>query len=96
MKSLKILFVIISIGLCAISCNKDEEKPINVEVVGTIQQQGITTYQYGTHVITGYALRSSNIDLDNYIGQTVTVIGHLVEGYPIEGGPDYIEVEEIE
>lgn len=68
---------------------------MKVEATGKIQKQGITTYQYGTHVIAGYTLRSSAIDLDNYIDQTVTVVGHLIEGYPIEGGPDYLEVEEI-
>ncbi|MFT6336607.1 MAG: hypothetical protein ACJATI_003366 [Halioglobus sp.] len=68
---------------------------MKVEATGTIQEQGMTTYQYGTHVIDGYALRSSIVDLANYIGQSVTVIGHLIEGYPIDGGPDYFEVEEI-
>tara|TARA_B100000795_G_C22438197_1_gene300825 strand:- start:195 stop:476 length:282 start_codon:yes stop_codon:yes gene_type:complete len=82
----------ILICLSVSSCNKDEN---NVETNGTIQKQGITTYQYGTHVITGYALRSGTLDLDNYIGQTVTVVGYLVKGYPVDGGPDYIEVEEI-
>ena len=68
---------------------------MRIEATGKIQQQGITTYQYGTHCLAGYALRSSVINLNNYIGQTVTVVGHLVEGYPIEGGPDFLEVEEI-
>ena len=74
------------------SCDK---KSSAIEATGTIQQQGITTYQYGTHVIPGFALRSNTIDLDSYIGQTVTVIGRLIDGYPVENGPDYLEVEEI-
>ena len=76
-------------------CNREENNWINVEVNGTIQKQGITSYQYGTHVLPGYALRSGSLDLDNYMGQVVTVVGYLVEGYPVDGGPDYIEVEEI-
>ena len=66
-----------------------------VEVTGKIQQQGMTTYQYGTHVMAGYALRSGTIDLDKYIGQTVTLVGYRIEGYPIDGGPDFLEVEKI-
>ena len=77
------------------SCDKNEDHNANVEATGVIQKQGITTYQYGTHVITGYALRSSSINLDDYIGQNVTVVGPLIEGYPVDGGPEYIEVEEI-
>lgn len=95
MRLLKSTLIGILICLSVSSCNKDENNAINVEANGTIQKQGITSYQYGTHVITGYALRSSTLDLDNYIGQTVTVVGYLVEGYPLSGGPDYIEVEEI-
>ncbi len=68
---------------------------MKIEANGAILQQGMTTYQYGTHVIAGYALRSSAIDLDKYIGQTLTVVGHLINGYPVDGGPDYLEVEEI-
>ena len=74
---------------------QNQKKTMKVKATGTIQQQGITTYQYGTHVIAQYALRSGSIDLDKYIGQRVTVVGHLIEGYPVEGGPDYLEVEEI-
>jgi hypothetical protein len=68
---------------------------MRVEATGTIQQLGISTFQYGTHVIAGYALHSSAINLNDYIGQTVTVIGNLIDGFPVDGGPDYLEVEEI-
>ena len=74
---------------------QDHKNKKKVEVNGTIQQLGMTTFQYGTHILANYALRSKAVDLDNYIGQTVTVVGHLIAGYPIEGGPDFLEVEEI-
>ena len=78
-----------------VSCNKGVLNPNCVEIIGTIQEQGITTYQYGTHTISGYALRSNSVTLDDYINQYVTVVGHKINGYPVDGGPDYIEVDEI-
>ncbi len=68
---------------------------------GIIQEQGVTTYQYGTHVLldmqgnTQYALKSNIIKLNNYIGKKVTVQGVPVDGYPIEGGPEFMEVVTI-
>tara|TARA_B100000497_G_C7379300_1_gene243207 strand:+ start:384 stop:542 length:159 start_codon:yes stop_codon:yes gene_type:complete len=50
---------------------------------------------YGTHVIEDYALRSNIVDLNNYINQDVVIIGYKIDGYPVDGGPDYIEVQEI-
>jgi len=95
MKLLKSLFAGIIICLTVLSCDKENGNPDNIEITGTIQKQGITSYQYGTHTISGYALRSNSVDLDNYINQNITVVGYKIDGYPIDGGPDYIEVEEI-
>lgn len=80
----------------SISCDNNVKKNANsIEVSGVVQKQGMTTYQYGTHTISNYAIRSNTIDLDNYIDKNVTVIGTKIEGYPIDGGPDYLEVEKI-
>ena len=99
MKLFKSLFVgiiiIIIICLSVISCDKENYNPDNIEITGTIQEQGMTTYQYGTHTASGYALRSSAVNLDDYVNQNVTVVGCKIDGYPVDGGPDYIEVEEI-
>jgi hypothetical protein len=46
MKSLKSLFVGIIICLSVISCDKEDGNPDNIEITGTIQEQGMTTYQY--------------------------------------------------
>ncbi len=66
---------------------------------GVINEQGITSYQYGSHTFTNeknfYALKSERIDLDLYIDKEVLIIGKLVhEG--LSGGPKYYEVIEIE
>ena len=72
-----------------------------VTAEGTLQKQGTTSYQYGTHVLkdtegtTMYALKSDAINLDNFLNKKIIVVATKVEGYPIEGGPDYLEVIKI-
>jgi hypothetical protein len=57
---------------------------------------------YGTHVLkddnekTLYALKSDNIKLDVFVDLYVTVKGDLISGYPVDGGPDYLNVKAIE
>lgn len=67
---------------------------------GTIEPTGITSYQYGTHRLeardTFYALRSKTIDLSQYEGQKVTISATPIQGYPVDGGPEYLEVRSVE
>ncbi|MEZ5174153.1 MAG: hypothetical protein R2850_11780 [Bacteroidia bacterium] len=49
MKLFKSLFIGIIFCLSAVSCDKIDISADNIEITGTIQKQGITTYQYGTH-----------------------------------------------
>ena len=69
------------------------------EYSGTITEQGMTAYQYGTHVLTNkdtfYALKSEAVNLDKYVGQEVTIVAEKIEGYPLEGGPEYLLVLEV-
>jgi hypothetical protein len=96
MNFLKILLAILT--AVTTSCKKNDD--VN-QLKGTIQAQGITTYMYGTHVLTNnggqtmYALRSSSVKLDNYIGKNVEISGSKVAGYPVDGGPDYLDVSKI-
>lgn len=88
--------------LTAASFGVYSNNPEEITATGTIQKQGITTYMYGTHVLlddngrTVYALRSDNIDLNKYINRKVTIRGYLVNGYPIDFGPHYLNVKFIE
>lgn len=70
-----------------------------VTLTGAIEETGMTTYQYGTHKIKAeditYALKSSKINLNDYTDKSVTIKGTKVSGYPLEGGPELIEVLEI-
>lgn len=70
-----------------------------IEVTGTLEASGMTSYQYGTHTFTSaektYALKSTNIDLSKYEGETVKISGEKIEGYPLENGPEYLDVQKI-
>lgn len=85
--------------LILLAVNSCEKKVGFLHFTGTLEKQGMTTYQYGTHVISNgsvtYALRSQKINLDLYKGKTVEILGTKIEGYPIESGPEYLEVEKV-
>lgn len=69
------------------------------EYTGVLKEQGFTTYQYGTHTLTHgnnlYALKSDSLDLNAYVNQEVSLRAEKVEGYPVDGGPEYLNVLEI-
>ncbi len=71
-----------------------------MSVVGIINTQGITTYQYGTHTIkedsTFYALHSDKVKLNDFVGKKVKIVAVKAPGYPVDGGPDYLKVLRIE
>jgi len=93
------IFIVLCFSLVLCICGCKKEKSEQIEATGVIQKLGITTYQYGTHSITNnsmfYALKSDNYNLDNYVNQTVTVIGESITGYPQNGGPYYLNVTDV-
>ncbi|MDX1603277.1 MAG: hypothetical protein R3209_09405 [Salinimicrobium sediminis] len=109
MKLLLNSFVAFLLLISVQTCNNTSETPntntteVNserMEITGTIEQQGMTSYQYGTHTITTaddeyYALKSEAIELDNYLNEEVTIVAEKIEGYPLSGGPDYLLVLEV-
>lgn len=102
MKSLMMLsgfFLVLFTATCNNATENEQTKTDNMEVTGTIQQQGITSYQYGTHTLTNdetfYALRSEAVNLDDYLDEEVTIIAKKIDGYPLEGGPEYLLVLEV-
>lgn len=92
---LTIVFLFSLLFTSCVKVSKSSSNSSSVEIYGLLQKQGITTYQYGTHTIGGYALRSSTVNLDDYLNKYVTVHGHKIDGYPVDGGPDYIEVKSV-
>lgn len=96
-------YILVAVFVLAVtpSCKKETEFRVTKDI-GTIQKQGITTYQYGTHVLlddsgqTSYALKSDKLNLDDYVNKLVEVKGHLVKDYPVDGGPEYLDVTRVE
>ncbi len=91
--------LILSLFVAAISgCSsmKNGGNSTTVTASGTIEKLGMTTFQYGTHLLKAnnktYALKSANINLDTYLDKKVTIKGRKVAGYPLDGGPELVEV----
>lgn len=82
----------------------DDPDGEQVTLSGIVEKPEATAYQYGTHAISDqaqgyYALQSDTVNLDDYVGEQVTVYGTLVPGYEdgqIEGGPPLVEVTRVE
>ena len=99
MKLIKPFILVLLLLFGAQACQSKKLASNQIEISGVIQKQGITTYQYGTHVIISndkqYALQSSTLDLNKYLKQNVTIVGEKIAGYPIENGPEYLEVVKV-
>ena len=90
--------VIILLATFVISC-KTENMQNYAQYTGTVKAAGITSYQYGTHTLDSgddfYALRSSEIELSTFEDKQVRLWAEKIEGYPIDGGPIYLEVKKV-
>jgi ecotin len=77
--------------------NSDQSAPVTdeINVTGELKKIGMTTFQYGTHIIGKYAVRSKTVNLKIYEGKKVTITGKRVSGYPLEGGPELLEVTHV-
>lgn len=97
MKRLIYITAIIAMVLGVAACANSQNKQNNTLLVeGTIQKLEMSTFQYGTHTLEGkdgfFALRSEKVELNDYNGQEVKVEAQKVEGYPVDGGPVFLEV----
>ena len=95
MKKILVLSLFVAV-ISSCTSMKDSNTATRVTATGTIEKLGITTFQYGTHVLKTenktYALKGGGINLDSYLNRKVTVKGKKVPGYPLEGGPELIDV----
>jgi len=71
----------------------------DVTATGELIRLAVTAFMYGTHgLMTNgdptHALKSSVVNLDDYLGEDVTVNGSLIHG-GLDGGPPYIDVVEV-
>tara|TARA_B110000971_G_scaffold58467_1_gene59622 strand:+ start:387 stop:650 length:264 start_codon:yes stop_codon:yes gene_type:complete len=87
---MKNILITLVLFITFIACEKDQAKnlpaahdPCDIisglcEITGTIKKQGVTSYQYGTHVMSDYALRSNLVILEDFINRDVTIIGYKI------------------
>lgn len=100
MKTLKNIALIGILVVLFSACGSTPEADPNLIVVkGILKEQGITTYQYGTHTISGddafFALSSGEVDLAPYVGKQVEIRATRIAGYPVDGGPVYLQVKKV-
>jgi len=98
----KLLFLLIVCSAIYAGCSTPKKvvpKDDVIQLSGKIEKLGMSTFQYGTHVLKSgdktYALKSDKINLDGFVEKEVNLKGTKVDGYPIESGPDLIEVQEV-
>jgi hypothetical protein len=96
------LFSNMSIGIIILfstACGGGNHIEEGSKYTGTIEAIGMTTYQYGTHTLNNdqdfYALKSDVIELSQYEGKKVNITATKIEGYPVDGGPIYLNVLQI-
>jgi hypothetical protein len=83
--------------LIVAACNSPAQ---DIRLTGTLIKPEATAYMYGTHALQknnqiAAALQSKSINLDNFIGKKVRIRARKLEGYPLDGGPVFLEVIEI-
>ncbi len=90
------IFTLLLAGVLTFGCSEEPKKMVVEGILLKASDAFATTYQYGSYGIAPYALRSQTIDLEPWVNQQVRVVGTPIEGYPLSGGPEYLEVESIE
>lgn len=71
-----------------------------VSASGVVEDPEITSFMYGTHTLGSengeliYALESDSVNLDNFVGETVSIEGTKVHS-GFDGGPPLVNVEAI-
>jgi len=97
----RLLLSILTMIILNFSCTEKDE-PTLESAAGILKEMEASTFIYGTHVLESdsgtinYALKSTTINLDLYINEKVKVKGNLVDGYPMGGGPKYMDVKYIQ
>jgi len=95
---MKIYIFTFIVALLIISCENSNEPGLEIVSSGIVKKLEVSTWQYGTHTLNDeegkilYALKSSTKDLNAYNDLKVTLLGSRVDGYPVDGGPLYLDV----
>ena len=99
----KLLFLILTcIALTACSSTDAiERESHSFNYAGVIEPIEMSIWQYGTHTLTTnggdlYAVKSDTIDLNEYNNKSVQVEGEVIEGYPVDSGPEFLDIKSIQ
>ncbi|MFD2245598.1 hypothetical protein [Pontibacter ruber] len=99
---MKFYLLIFFASILCFSCSEEVSPQEPVNASGRVVKNEVSSFMYGTHLLVqgedsvAFALRSSTINLDNYLHQQVRVTGKTIAGYPVDGGPIYVEVTRVE
>lgn len=99
----KLLLVVVA-SLTMMACTSTdyrERESHSFNYAGTLAPLEVSIWQYGTHTLTTdnggfYAVKSDDVDLNQYNNMVVEVEGSLVEGYPVDSGPEFLDVVAIQ
>jgi hypothetical protein len=99
-----IAFILLATTICLASCTKEQLRVPETDhpftFTGLLKKTEVTSYMYGTHTISTeshtYAVRSTTINLDNYVNQNIRIKGVKISGYPVDNGPEYVDVKAVE
>lgn len=96
-----VLLALLVVGFAA-ACGSRKENKVQdglMVIQGVLEEQGITSYQYGSYTLTAddgfYALSSAEVNLKPYVGKEVEIRATKIEGYPVDGGPLYLQVTHV-
>jgi hypothetical protein len=98
---MKMLYAPLLILFLCLGCAADNFRDDTVQATGTMEKLEVSYFMYGTHVLRSqggdilYALKSGSQDLAAFENRKVTITGTRIEGYPVSGGPEYLEVIQV-
>jgi hypothetical protein len=95
-----VLLLIVGLAIAGCANVKPAADKSLVVLSGKLEALGMSTFQYGSHILNSggktYALKSAKVNLKSYEGKEVIVKGLKVAGYPVDGGPEFLDVQEVD
>lgn len=100
-KFLLVLMAGFLLTACSSVGSKNNREAYNYNYAGTLEVLEMSSWMYGSHTLTTkdgefYALKSENVDLNDFNGRSVHLLGDEVDGYPLNNGPKLIDVKKVQ
>ena len=98
---MRYLLILITFSFLFFSCDSIFGPGDSQYAAGVVHKIEMSTWMYGTRTLNEqsgrpiFILGSSSINLDSYINKHVRISGNTVSGYPVDGGPVYLNVTNI-